>query len=191
MSWKAEYALLILFCTVINYFAAILIEKEEKKSKKKLILTIDLILSFGVLFVYKYLGFLTENVNYALDLFNASINLPNFEILLPVGISFFTFQTLSYTIDVYRGETKVERHFGIFHSKSLGVPERIAKHKGASVYLHVSAFLESGFTVSLALKAAIYYLGIAQVVKGALFVKCLVFNGFFHSYYYLDPLFYI
>ena len=114
MSWKAEYALLILFCTAINYFAAILIDKEESKTKKKVILTIDLVLSFGVLFVYKYLGFLTENINQALDLFNSSINLPNFEILLPVGISFFTFQTLSYTIDVYRGDTPVERHFGIF-----------------------------------------------------------------------------
>lgn len=114
MSWKAEYALLILFCTVINYFAALWIDKEECKRKKKIILTVDLILSFGVLFFYKYLGFLTENINTALDLFNSSINLPNFEILLPVGISFFTFQTLSYTIDVYRGETKVERHFGVF-----------------------------------------------------------------------------
>ncbi len=114
MSWKAEYALLILFCTAINYFAAILIDKEQNKKKRKLILTIDLILSFGVLFFYKYLGFLTENINATLDLFNASINLPNFEILLPVGISFFTFQTLSYTIDVYRGATPVERHFGIF-----------------------------------------------------------------------------
>ena len=114
MSWKAEYALLILFCTTINYFAAILIDKQESKAKKKLILTIDLILSFGVLFFYKYLGFLTENINVALDLFNSSINLPDFEILLPVGISFFTFQTLSYTIDVYKGDTQVERHFGIF-----------------------------------------------------------------------------
>ena len=114
MSWRAEYALLILFCTVINYFGAILIAKEKSKTKKKVILTVDLILSFGVLFVYKYLGFLTENINSALDLFNSSINLPDFEILLPVGISFFTFQTLSYTIDVYRGNTKVERHFGIF-----------------------------------------------------------------------------
>ena len=114
MSWEAEYALLILFCTAINYLAAILIDKQESKGKKKLILTIDLILSFGVLFFYKYLGFLTENINSALDLFNSSINLPNFEILLPVGISFFTFQTLSYTIDVYKGTTQVERHFGIF-----------------------------------------------------------------------------
>lgn len=114
MSWRAEYAILILFCTAINYVAAILIDKEKDKKVKKIILTVDLIISFGVLFVYKYLGFMTENINTALDLFNASINLPTFDILLPVGISFFTFQTLSYTIDVYRGTTKVERHFGIF-----------------------------------------------------------------------------
>lgn len=114
MSWRAEYAILILFCTAINYGAAIWIDKTESKAKKKAILTVDLILSFGVLFVYKYLGFMTENINAALDLFNSSINLPTFDILLPVGISFFTFQTLSYTIDVYRGTTKVERHFGIF-----------------------------------------------------------------------------
>lgn len=114
MSWRAEYALLILFCTAINYFAAIWIDKADTKTKKKAILTVDLIISFGVLFVYKYLGFLTNNLNSALDAFHAAWHIPTFDILLPVGISFFTFQTLSYTIDVYRGQTKVERHFGIF-----------------------------------------------------------------------------
>ena len=114
MSWRAEYALLILFCTAINYFAAILIDKAESRARKRAILTIDLIISLGVLFVYKYLGFLTNNLNSMLHAFHAAWQIPTFEILLPVGISFFTFQTLSYTIDVYRGETEVERHFGIF-----------------------------------------------------------------------------
>ncbi|MEG2377640.1 MAG: MBOAT family O-acyltransferase [Clostridia bacterium] len=114
MSWRAEYAILILFCTAINYLAAILIDRTAAQPRRKLILIIDLVLSFGVLFFYKYLGFLTGNVNAALHTFNATFSIPTFEILLPVGISFFTFQTLSYTIDVYRGKTKVERHFGIF-----------------------------------------------------------------------------
>ena len=114
MSWRAEYAILILFCTVVNFFGAILIDKAQSKNVKKTILIIDLVISFGVLFVYKYLSFATENINEALKLFNSSINLPVFDILLPVGISFFTFQTLSYTIDVYKGKTPVERHFGIF-----------------------------------------------------------------------------
>lgn len=114
MSWRAEYAILILFCTVTNYFAAILIDKSQNKDRRRLILTIDLIISFSVLFVYKYLGFMTANINASLAAFHATWHIPTFEILLPVGISFFTFQTLSYTIDVYRGKTPVERHLGIF-----------------------------------------------------------------------------
>lgn len=126
MCWKPEYALLILFCTAINYLAAILINREESKLKRKWILAVDLVLSFGVLVVYKYLGFFTGSVNSVFSFLNLGISVPTFELLLPVGISFFTFQTLSYTIDVYRGQTKVEPHFGIFALYVSFFPQLVA-----------------------------------------------------------------
>ena len=126
MCWKPEYALLILFCTVINYFGAILIHREKRKRVRSLILTVDLILSFGVLVVYKYLGFFTESINSLIGVFTSGISIPTFELLLPVGISFFTFQTLSYTIDVYRGQTKVEPHLGIFALYVSFFPQLVA-----------------------------------------------------------------
>lgn len=126
MSWKAEYALLILFCTAINFFAALWLDKEKRPVRRKWILAVDLVLSFGVLVVYKYLGFLTENFNAALRAFHTSFQIPTFDLLLPVGVSFFTFQTLSYTIDVYRKKTKVERHFGIFALYVSFFPQLVA-----------------------------------------------------------------
>ncbi len=89
-------------------------------------MAIDLILSFGVLVVYKYLGFFTETANTLLGFLPGGANIPTFELLLPVGISFFTFQTLSYTIDVYRGDTKVEPHFGIFALYVSFFPQLVA-----------------------------------------------------------------
>ena len=126
MCWKPEYALLILFCTVINYFGAILIHREGNKTKRKWILAVDLILSFGVLVVYKYLGFFTDTINSLLGFLKVGASVPSLELLLPVGISFFTFQTLSYTIDVYRGQTKVEPHFGIFALYVSFFPQLVA-----------------------------------------------------------------
>ena len=126
MCWKAEYILLIIFCTVINYFAALLIDRETNQTKRKWILAIDLIISFGVLFVYKYLGFMTQNINAMIQAFHGRFHIPTFELLLPVGISFFTFQTLSYTIDVFQKKTKVERHLGIFALYVSFFPQLVA-----------------------------------------------------------------
>ena len=115
-----------MFCTAINFFAALWLDKEKRPVRRKWILAVDLVLSFGVLVVYKYLGFLTENFNAALRAFHTSFQIPTFDLLLPVGISFFTFQTLSYTIDVYRKKTKVERHFGIFALYVSFFPQLVA-----------------------------------------------------------------
>lgn len=113
MSWKAEYAILILFCTAINYLSTLLLARMKSRKLRGLLLAADLILSFGVLFVYKYLGFATQNINLLIEKTNLAFRIPQFDLLLPVGISFFTFQTLSYTIDVYNGRIKPEKNFGM------------------------------------------------------------------------------
>lgn len=126
MSWKAEYAILILFCTVVNYISALIISRTQNRAARKAILTADLILSFGVLFVYKYLGFVTQNLNLIIDKINTSMRIPQFDLLLPVGISFFTFQTLSYTIDVYKGAIKPEKNLGFLALYVSFFPQLVA-----------------------------------------------------------------
>ncbi len=70
--------------------------------------------NLGILFFFKYFNFFTDTIELSLGAFNIKTAFPDFDILLPVGISFYTFQSLSYTIDVYKGESKAERHFGYF-----------------------------------------------------------------------------
>ena len=114
MSWKPVYALLILLTTFMTYITAILIDKCQSKKAKKGFLILNLVTNLGILFVFKYFNFISLSFNNLFNYFSLPHKLPMLELLLPVGISFYTFQALGYTIDVYRGDTKVEKHFGIF-----------------------------------------------------------------------------
>jgi D-alanyl-lipoteichoic acid acyltransferase DltB (MBOAT superfamily) len=114
MSWNAKYIFLILFTTLISYSAAILIEKHESKKTKKLILAGTAILCLGVLFMFKYFNFVSESITSIFSLFSIKLNPITLNLLLPVGISFYTFQTLSYVVDVYRGDVSAEHHFGYY-----------------------------------------------------------------------------
>lgn len=111
MAWKPAYILLILLCTLVNYIAALVIEKYEHQSLRRFSLFLSLSISLGVLFVYKYFGFINESLRSIFTYLDFSYPLGHFDILLPMGISFYTFQTLSYTIDVYRREIEPERNF--------------------------------------------------------------------------------
>lgn len=111
MNWKPVYALLILTSTVLTYLCGLLVEKSECLSIKKLYLTISLILNFGILFVFKYFNFINQSVFDLLSFCGIKWTVPNMDILLPVGISFYTFQAVGYSIDVYRGTIKAERNF--------------------------------------------------------------------------------
>ena len=103
MCWRAEYIVLIAGSTLVDYIAALQIQKTEIKSKRKAWLMLSLIVNLGALFLFKYLNFFADSTRAIFEHFNIFYNSPAFNILLPVGISFYTFQTLSYTIDVYRG----------------------------------------------------------------------------------------
>lgn len=106
--WNPIFSLLMLFSTFVTYIFGLLMDKYEKH--KKLFLILSLLINLGILFYFKYFSFILDNINNLLSLFNIkAIN--SFDILLPVGISFYTFQALSYSIDVYRKDVKVERNF--------------------------------------------------------------------------------
>jgi len=126
MSWEVKYVVLILFTTLISYFAAIFLEKTQNKTAKKLILISALVSCLGVLFVFKYFNFFSENFACFMSLFAIKLHPVTLKLILPVGISFYTFQTLSYVIDVYRGDIKPEKNFGIYAAFISFFPQLVA-----------------------------------------------------------------
>lgn len=115
MCWNVEYAFLMLLTTVVTWADGLFLEVCSKKNLdhrwKKACLISCLIVNLGILFFFKYYGFAIENVESLFAIFGVSIKIPVFDVLLPVGISFYTFQALAYVFDVYRGEIKTERNF--------------------------------------------------------------------------------
>lgn len=112
MNWKPIYAVLIFASTLITYLSAKQIEASNKTRVKKFFLYSSLTLNFGILFLFKYYNFFNESLYGLLDGLGIRMQLPNFDLLLPVGISFYTFQAVGYTVDVYRGDIVHEKHFG-------------------------------------------------------------------------------
>jgi D-alanyl-lipoteichoic acid acyltransferase DltB (MBOAT superfamily) len=100
--WDWRYLFLIIFCAALNYFAGIALYKAENIKHRKIILGIAMVLSLGLLGVFKYYNFFVDNFITAFSGIGIELHPRTLNIILPVGISFFTFQTLSYTIDVYR-----------------------------------------------------------------------------------------
>ena len=117
------YVVLMIFSIIFNYLMGLDIEERRKigkqSAKRSLIFTIAV--DIGLLGFFKYYGFFTENLNQILP-----FDLPSVDVTLPVGISFYTFQTLSYVIDVYRGETKVQRNLISFGCYVTMFPQLIA-----------------------------------------------------------------
>jgi len=114
MCWNPKYALLILTSTFITYVSGLLITKADEKNKvtqKKVVVAISFASNLAILFLFKYFDFAISNINRILSLVGIQLINPSFDLLLPVGISFYTFQALSYTMDVYRKEVKTEKNF--------------------------------------------------------------------------------
>ena len=114
MSWNPNLVYLIAFTTTVSYFAGRLITRTENPKLKKTCLIVTLVACLGVLFFYKYFNFLSGTVTGLLRAFRLPVEDHFLDLILPVGISFYTFQTLSYVIDVYRGTIEPERHFGYY-----------------------------------------------------------------------------
>lgn len=119
MNWNPKYALLIMTSTIITYLSGRYLEKisemEDRVRRvklKKWCVGISFSSNLAILFFYKYFNFVNESVSAVFTKLGIGWHMPNFDVLLPVGISFYTFQALSYTMDVYRGDLKAEKHFG-------------------------------------------------------------------------------
>ncbi|EJF08062.1 MBOAT family protein [Pontibacter sp. BAB1700] len=114
MNWIPVYALLLLVSTLITYFSALLIHQEQHRIKRKVYLIFSLVSNFSILFFFKYFNFINDSVYDLLSQLNIRWEVSNLQILLPVGISFYTFQAVGYSIDVYRRDLKPESHLGIY-----------------------------------------------------------------------------
>lgn len=122
MLWNPKYILLIIFTTVISFYCGILLEKSARNiAFKNLLLTISLIACLGMLFVFKYYDFAVLTIRQLTPFMPSELKL-----LLPVGISFYTFQSLSYVIDVYRGDCCAETNLGVYAAYVSFFPQLIA-----------------------------------------------------------------
>ncbi|MDD2923138.1 MAG: MBOAT family protein, partial [Anaerolineales bacterium] len=126
MAFVPSYILILGATIVVDYFAGILIEEEQSARKKKIYLTLSLIANIGFLAFFKYFNFLNSNIIALAGFFGWNYSVENLKIILPIGLSFHTFQAMSYTIEVFRGHQKAERHFGIYALYVLFYPQLVA-----------------------------------------------------------------
>lgn len=125
MALVPAYILILFFIILLDYFSAILIEKREGRSRK-MFLALSLCANIGVLAFFKYFNFANENLTWLLGVLGRENPVGNIDIILPIGLSFHTFQSMAYTIEVYRGNQKAERHLGYFANYVLFFPQMVA-----------------------------------------------------------------
>lgn len=112
MCWNPKYVLLLLLSTGVTYLGSLLLEKcEDRIGWKKTVVAISLLVNFGILFLFKYLNFAVDSLQKILVKTGITLAEPGFNLLLPVGISFYIFQAVGYLVDVYRGKLKPEKNF--------------------------------------------------------------------------------
>ncbi|MBT4849328.1 MBOAT family protein [Candidatus Parcubacteria bacterium] len=125
MSFIPGYILILAITITIDYFAAIFIGRSKGHSKRFLLI-LSILANIGMLFIFKYFNFFNTNIISLAEFFHWNYSIENLKLILPIGLSFHTFQSLSYIIEVYRGRQKVERHFGIFAVYVLFFPQLVA-----------------------------------------------------------------
>ncbi len=128
MSWNPRFIVLIAISTLVDFVIAQRIEDTPKDnpSRRKALLWFSLASNLGLLGYFKYTNFGLQSLSGIVNLFGAQLTIPHYDIILPVGISFYTFQTISYTVDVYRGDIPAERRFGRFALYVSFFPQLVA-----------------------------------------------------------------
>ncbi|MFD2917446.1 MBOAT family O-acyltransferase [Psychroserpens luteus] len=124
--WDWRFLGLIAFSTLVDYTIGILLSKEHAITKRKLLLIASVTINLGFLGFFKYYNFFLENFVDAFSFFGTQISASSLEIVLPVGISFYTFQTMSYTIDIYRKKLEPTKDFIAFGAFVSFFPQLVA-----------------------------------------------------------------
>ncbi len=124
--WDYRFLALILFSSALDYVIGLKLSKTDSRSKRRLLLTTSILVNIGFLGFFKYYNFFVDNFVEAFSLFGKSLEVNTLKIILPVGISFYTFQTLSYTIDVYRKKLKPTNDWISFFAFVCFFPQLVA-----------------------------------------------------------------
>ncbi len=180
--WDWKFLSLILFSTIIDYYIGCSLQKEVNNSKRKMLLWVSISVNLGFLGFFKYYNFFVDNFIAAFSFFGSEIKPNTLNIILPVGISFYTFQTLSYTIDVYREKLKPTDDFIVFAAFVSFFPQLVAGPIERAAHLLPQFYIKRKFDYSKAID------GMRQILWG-LFKKiviadnCAVFaNDIFNNY---------
>jgi len=165
--WDWRFLSLILFSTLVDYFVGIGLSKQENSTKRKLLLWTSIIVNLGFLGFFKYYNFFLDNFITAFSFFGTEISASSLNIILPVGISFYTFQTLSYSIDVYKQKLEPTKNFIAFAAFVSFFPQLVAGPIERATNLLPQFYKERVFDYSKAVD------GLRQILWG-LFMKIAI-----------------
>jgi D-alanyl-lipoteichoic acid acyltransferase DltB (MBOAT superfamily) len=124
--WDWRFLSLILFSTIIDFFVGLGLKNESNQSKRKILIWTSILVNLGFLGFFKYYNFFLDNFISAFSFFGSEINVSSLNIILPVGISFYTFQTMSYSIDVYKRKLEPSSDFIAFSAFVCFFPQLVA-----------------------------------------------------------------
>jgi len=165
--WDWRFLLLILFSTVVDYTVGQKLRMEENHTKRKILLWTSILVNLGFLGFFKYYNFFLDNFITAFSFFGTEIKANTLNIILPVGISFYTFQTLSYTIDVYKRKLKPTKDFIAFSAFVSFFPQLVAGPIERATHLLPQFYKKRKFDYALAVD------GMQQILWG-LFKKIVI-----------------
>ena len=165
--WDWRFLSLILFSTIVDYSVGRKLKKEDNQTKRKILLWISILVNLGFLGFFKYYNFFLENFITAFSFFGKEIQGNSLNIILPVGISFYTFQTLSYTIDVYKRKLEPTKDFIAFSAFVSFFPQLVAGPIERATHLLPQFYIKRTFDYSKAVD------GMRQILWG-LFKKIVI-----------------
>ena len=191
MCWNPKYALLMLTSTAITYASGLLIHRADRKNNiilKKLWVAVSFISNLAILFLFKYFDFALNNLNQILSLVGTQLIKPSFSLLLPVGISFYTFQALSYTMDVYRHDVAPEHNFLKYALFVSFFPQLVAGpiERSSNLIHQISerhSFDFHRFLRGLSLMLWGYFQKLVIADRAAIFVNTVYNNPSHYDYY--------
>jgi len=165
--WDWRFLSLIMFSTIVDYFVGLGLSKQENKGKRKILLWTSILVNLGFLGFFKYYNFFLDNFITAFSFFGTKINANSLNIILPVGISFYTFQTLSYTIDIYKRKFVPTKDFIAFSAFVSFFPQLVAGPIERATHLLPQFYKKRTFEYSKAVD------GLRQILWG-LFKKIVI-----------------
>jgi D-alanyl-lipoteichoic acid acyltransferase DltB (MBOAT superfamily) len=152
--WDFRFLFLILLSTIVDFSIGLLLDKEKEISKRKILLWTSILVNLGLLCLFKYYNFFQQNFVDVFSFFGYKINYESLDLILPVGISFYTFQTLSYTIDIYKNKLKPTKDILSFAAFVAFFPQLVAGPIERATHLLPQFYKRRSFNYSLAVDGA-------------------------------------